>query len=489
MTIRVIKRDVMATANIERTDKQITSQSDRYYLPHLLLVCSDFLVLFGMFMAAYMVRFFSPLRELVPPDSTANFSAYVWLGVGVALLGMFVFERFGLYQRRMGLDRFSWPGFFVIAVLVNYIFVMALLFNYREFLFDRITVAMGIPFSCAGILVLLSALQQAQNYCLQNGVMFRRTVLVGPWRRCEDVRQRLQEYHGSEYQVQGYLSTGEDVVRSSQEMPHLGRVDQLSTLRHEKQIDNLIVAIPPDERDTILHVLEQSRALKIPYRLTPEVYDRLTHDMEIDAFEDMPTVHVGESSLLGWGEFTKRSFDLVFASMAVLVASPVMLLIAALIRLDSRGPVFYVQERVGNDGRKFKIYKFRSMVDRAEHSTGPVWAKSNDPRTTGIGRVLRQYNLDELPQFYNVLRGDMSLVGPRPERPYFVNRFKQEIPHYMRRHMVKSGITGWAQVNGWRGDTSVLERTRHDLYYVKNWSLFLDIKIILKTLVSFKNAY
>ncbi|MBZ0255176.1 sugar transferase, partial [bacterium] len=254
-------------------------------------------------------------------------------------------------------------------------------------------------------------------------------------------------------------------------------------------IDQVVITMPPEDHREILEIMSLCGQYNTPYRMTPELYDLLAQRVQVEEIEEMPALLFDESPLIGGGRLLKRSCDVIISSLAIIVASPLMLFIAALIRFDTRGPVFYVQERVGNDGRRFNIFKFRSMVDKAEQESGPIWATSNDPRTTIIGRFLRKYNLDELPQFFNVLRGDMSLVGPRPERPYFVNKFKGEIPNYMRRHMVKTGITGWAQVNGWRGDTSVGKRTEHDLYYVKNWSLFLDIKIILKTLVSFKNAY
>jgi exopolysaccharide biosynthesis polyprenyl glycosylphosphotransferase len=169
-----------------------------------------------------------------------------------------------------------------------------------------------------------------------------------------------------------------------------------------------------------------------------------------------------------------------------------MALIAVLIKLEDRGPVFYRQERMGLDGKPFQIVKFRSMRVGAEAESGAVWTQKGDPRRTRVGRVLRAWSLDELPQLWNVFRGDMSLVGPRPERPHFVEQFRSEYPHYMLRHKVRSGITGWAQVHGWRGNTSVRMRIEHDLYYIENWSLMLDLKILLMTLrsgIRHENAY
>jgi exopolysaccharide biosynthesis polyprenyl glycosylphosphotransferase len=203
-------------------------------------------------------------------------------------------------------------------------------------------------------------------------------------------------------------------------------------------------------------------------------------------------ISVGRTPLEGWNRMLKRSLDVTLSSAGLVLLSPVLTLLAIMIKLDSAGSVFFRQERLGRDGRRFVQLKFRSMGRDAESKTGPVFATEDDPRRTKIGTILRRYNLDELPQLFNVMKGDMSLVGPRPERQFFVDKFKEGIPRYFLRHKVKSGITGWAQVNGLRGNTSIEERTKYDLFYVENWSLAFDIKILLLTLkdwFSSKNAY
>jgi exopolysaccharide biosynthesis polyprenyl glycosylphosphotransferase len=184
--------------------------------------------------------------------------------------------------------------------------------------------------------------------------------------------------------------------------------------------------------------------------------------------------------------------DIALGTIALILAAPLMVVIALLVKLTSRGPVFFSQERMGLDGRVFRVWKFRTMRVDAEDVTGPVWAVADDPRRTRVGTVLRRLSLDELPQLLNVLRGEMSLVGPRPERPVFIEEFRRHVPRYMLRHMVRAGITGWAQVNGWRGNTSIEQRIQYDLYYIENWSLLLDLKILALTFVrgfAHKNAY
>jgi exopolysaccharide biosynthesis polyprenyl glycosylphosphotransferase len=202
-------------------------------------------------------------------------------------------------------------------------------------------------------------------------------------------------------------------------------------------------------------------------------------------------INVNDVPLQGLNAWVKRVLDILLSAAALVVLTIPMALIALIVKWTSPGPVFYRQERMGLDGKAFTVYKFRSMYQNAEDKSGPVWARDNDPRATPIGNWLRRFDLDELPQFWNVLRGEMSIVGPRPERPFFVQQFKHRIPQYMLRHKVKAGITGWAQVNGWRGNTSLEKRIEYDLYYIENWSVSLDLKIMWLTVVRglFQRAY
>jgi exopolysaccharide biosynthesis polyprenyl glycosylphosphotransferase len=196
-----------------------------------------------------------------------------------------------------------------------------------------------------------------------------------------------------------------------------------------------------------------------------------------------PVVTINESPLEGIGSFLKRIVDVIGSLVGIVLSAPILIVAALLVKLTSRGPVLFKQERMGLDGKAFQVLKFRSMYQGAEDETGPIWARDNDPRCTPVGKWLRRFDLDELPQLWNVVRGDMSIVGPRPERPYFVEQFKHRIPQYMLRHKVKAGITGWAQVNGWRGNTSLEKRIEFDLYYIENWSLSLDFKIMWLTVL------
>ena len=230
----------------------------------------------------------------------------------------------------------------------------------------------------------------------------------------------------------------------------------------------------------------------VDIQVIPDIYEFATIRGGIEEFDGLPIISLQDSPLYGWNMVIKRAADIAFSIIAITLTAPLVVLIAITIKLTSHGPVFYRQERMGLDGKIFQMLKFRSMWVDAEKESGAVWAKEDDPRRTWLGAFLRKTSIDELPQFFNVLKGDMSIVGPRPERPVFIEEFRKNIPKYMLRHKMKAGITGWAQVNGWRGDTDLKKRIEYDLYYIENWSFWFDLKImwltIWKGLVN-KNAY
>jgi len=215
----------------------------------------------------------------------------------------------------------------------------------------------------------------------------------------------------------------------------------------------------------------------------PDILQFIALRASLEELDGLPVINMNDVPLQGFRAWIKRSLDIVLSLLAMVVLAIPFAVIAAIVKWTSSGPIFYKQERMGLDGRPFAVYKFRSMTHHAEDTTGPVWARDDDPRATSVGRWLRRFDLDELPQFWNVLKGEMSIVGPRPERPFFVQQFRHRIPQYMLRHKVKAGITGWAQVNGWRGNTSLEKRIEYDLYYIENWSVTLDLKIMWLTVV------
>lgn len=291
--------------------------------------------------------------------------------------------------------------------------------------------------------------------------------------------------------ITGFLAKEDrDRVSPIEGVPVLGAYEALQEIIHTHQIKHVVFALPMDEQVYLKPLIEKIREELVDIHIVPDFLRFYILNASIEELDGIPIINVSTSPLYGWGRVGKRVMDVVVSSLMLILLSPLFLFLAVAVKLGSRGSVFYRQERMGFDGERFTILKFRSMYLDAEEKTGAIWAQKDDPRTTRVGAFMRRWNLDELPQFYNVLKGEMSLVGPRPERPVFIDKFKKDIPRYMLRHKVKTGITGWAQVNGYRGRTSLKKRIEYDLYYIENWSLWFDVKILFLTLVrGFKNAY
>lgn len=273
-------------------------------------------------------------------------------------------------------------------------------------------------------------------------------------------------------QILGDLADFERVIAT---MPHLTQV----------------IVTDPDITRKRLHAIATACERKlIRFNLVPDMFLMMTASVEVETIDDIPLLGLKASPLDTFSNrIAKRVEDILGAIVGLLITTPIMLAMIVLIKRESPGPAFYSQTRCGYGGKAFTIYKLRSMKTNAEAETGAVFADENDPRRTRIGTWMRSHNVDELPQFWNVLKGDMSLVGPRPERPEFVEQFSSDIAHYMRRHVCRPGITGWAQVHGLRGNTSIEDRLRHDLWYLENWSIALDFKILLRTCFAMRNAY
>ena len=319
----------------------------------------------------------------------------------------------------------------------------------------------------------------------------QRLLLVGTG---EIARMILQKTTNSRlgYRLVGFIGPA-DGPQEVAGLPVLGPQSELGRLIRDHSVDEVIIALANASHEDLMEMVSVCEVERAMVRIFPDLFQIMAAEVVISDLDGLPMLSVHDVALRGWKRSVKRAMDIVVSATGLVLLSPFLMLIAALIRLESRGPVFYVQERVGLDGKPFPMLKFRSMRVDAEQQSGPVWATADDPRKTRVGSILRRTSLDELPQLINVLLGDMSLVGPRPERPVFVEQFRQVVPRYMERHAEKAGMTGWAQVNGLRGDTSIVERTKYDLYYVENWSLLFDLKIIVRTFMNIlrgdRNAY
>jgi Undecaprenyl-phosphate glucose phosphotransferase len=297
------------------------------------------------------------------------------------------------------------------------------------------------------------------------------------------ILQKVRQMPRLGYEVVGFVDGDDAQGEQIMGVPVLGGVDDIPQLIREYEIEEVIIGRPELAHQELLAIISRCERGQVGIKIFPDLFQIIATELSIGDLGGLPLLTVRDVALRGWKLTLKRGVDLVGSAVGLVLLSPVLILVSVIIKLDSPGPVFYAQERMGLDAKPFWCLKFRSMRTDAEAS-GPGWTTEDDPRVTRLGRLIRRLSIDEFPQLINVLLGEMSLVGPRPERPVYVERFRRSIPRYMDRHREKAGMTGWAQVNGLRGDTSIAERTKYDLWYIENWSLWLDFKIILRTFAS-----
>jgi Undecaprenyl-phosphate glucose phosphotransferase len=317
------------------------------------------------------------------------------------------------------------------------------------------------------------------------GIGLKHVLIVGSGDLGRMVADRILDHGELGFTLVGFVddqATTTDAI-GHRGLPVLGAIADTEEVCRTERVDEIYVALPLEEHVKMLGVVEFASRECINVHVVPDLLQFIALRARLEDLDGLPIIGINDVPLRGFNSVLKRVVDMTLSAGVVVIGAVPALLIALLIKRSSPGPVFYTQERMGLDGKAFTVYKFRSMPVDAEDASGPIWARDDDPRATSIGRWLRRFDVDELPQFWNVLRGDMSIVGPRPERPFFVEQFKHRIPQYMLRHKVKAGITGWAQVNGWRGNTSLEKRIEFDLYYIENWSLKLDFKIMWLTVL------
>jgi exopolysaccharide biosynthesis polyprenyl glycosylphosphotransferase len=454
-------------------------------LTTLSLFLVDALALVLAFTSAYNLREITGLIGPVDMPPSRTWLLLVSLATGV-ILTVFVFS--GLYRGRRTVSRMDETYRIITHISLGFVIAIAsssLLLG-EDFIYSRQMVAYGWIFAVVGVSAGRFIHTGVVGALRARGVAADRVLIVGAASTGKLVLDKIRRSPQLGYEVVGIVRhrpwNPDEEVQEMDGVPVVGMSRNLAEIVEQYQVDEIIIALSGVPHDEVLEMVFAVTNLPVAIRVYPETFRLLTSDvLSISDLNGLPTVSVRSIGLRPVDRFIKRVMDVTVSVAVLVLLSPLMLLIALLIKLTSPGPVFYSQERVGRDGRPFYLLKFRSMPVDAEAGSGPVFTTPGDPRPGKLGRFLRRYSLDELPQFINVLFGEMSVVGPRPERPFFVEQFRQVIPAYMARHHEKAGITGWAQVNGLRGDTSVEERTLYDLYYVENWSILFDLKIMVKT--------
>ncbi len=326
-------------------------------------------------------------------------------------------------------------------------------------------------------------IQKILDRLRRSGRNLRKILIAGDGPLAQLVIDKIRLHEEFGFRLAGMITEG-GTGESYRDVPIVGDLANARAMVRNEEIDQIYIALPLSAHEQILQLLRDVSHEVVDIKVVPDLLQYITLGAGMEDLDGVPIVNLSRIPMEGFPAVLKRGFDILAAGGALLLFAPVFPVIALAVKLSSAGPIFYRQQRMGLDGRSFELLKFRSMVSNAEQTTGPVWASDDDSRCTPIGAVLRKLSLDELPQFWNIIRGDMSLVGPRPERPYFVDEFREQIPHYMHRHRMRAGLTGWAQVHGWRGNTSLDKRIEYDLYYIENWSLALDLRILWMTVTN-----
>jgi Undecaprenyl-phosphate glucose phosphotransferase len=445
-----------------------------------LTFATDVVLIAGCWIMAYWLRFHVFGRGDTPP-----FRDYALQLVPILVVWTFAFRAFDLYRPlRLGSHLGEWWDISKASTLGAIVLIAIMSFVFRGYDYSRAVIGMFWASSIVAATMSRVVFREALRVARRRGYNLRYAVVVGGGEAAAEVFRVLKRRPDVGVRVLGRLGD----KREDGETRWLGAPEEIRAVLDSHQVDVVIIALPHADYPRLGAILDGIGDDPVAIHFVPDVFSLASLRGGIEEFESLPIIHLRESPLYGWNRLLKRVFDVLLGAVAVVALAPLMLAIAAAIKLTSPGPVLYRQERMGLDGKRFSMLKFRSMVPDAEAVTGPRWAVPDDPRRTRLGAFLRRTSLDELPQLLNVLRGDMSLVGPRPERPSFVEEFRRRVPRYMLRHKVKAGITGWAQINGWRGNTSIEKRIECDLYYIERWSLGLDLKILLQTLwLGFRN--
>ncbi|KXG76292.1 undecaprenyl-phosphate glucose phosphotransferase [Thermotalea metallivorans] len=456
-----------------------------------ILILIDSIIISLALILAWLVRFETEI--FAPSQWHLDFKTYMVPLVFIIPLYLLIYNALGLYapHRMKKID--SEILTLIKANIIGLLILISMLFIVKQIHYSRYVLLLFVIFS-----VLLSIservlLRKALRELRKHGFNQKHVLVIGAGDLGCSFAYKIQQNKHLGYNIVGFLDDEMKVGYKIGNGYVLGNIDYLPTVIFNYDLDEVIIAIPLKQYDRLNNIIKTCEKYGVKAQIIPDYYKYLPAKPYVDQLDDIPIINIRHVPLDdAFNKLIKRTMDIVLSITGIILTSPILLLTATVIKLTSPGPVLFKQTRVGLHRRAFEMYKFRSMKVQKDEEEKTQWTTKNDPRKTKFGNFIRRTSIDELPQLFNVLKGDMSLIGPRPERPYFVEKFREEIPKYMIKHHVRPGITGWAQVNGWRGDTSIKRRIEHDIYYIENWSLWLDIKIIFLTIFKGfinKNAY
>ena len=445
-----------------------------------LVLLLDWIALSCSWVLAYFLRFYLPVISVskgIPP-----FLTYLTLLVIMLPLWYIVFKTFGLYRPRRISSKFAEVVDIAKGTTIAILILVSLTFFVRRYEFSRLTFLYFWIICVITLCIERILFRELLRFIRKRGYNLRHALIVGTGNLALDVTDRVHNHPELGIKIRGFLS--DDKSQIGNEQKGIKVLDTCSNIRSivmDQKIDMVLITLPLSAHERLKRILDDIGDEMVSIMLIPDLIEFVTLRGGISEFEGMPIISLRDTPLYGWNLVIKRVTDVVLSIIILSAVSFLMIVISVLVKATSKGPVFYSQERMGLDGKIFNMLKFRTMETQSEKKTGPVWAAKDDSRRTPIGTFLRKTSMDELPQFFNVLKGDMSIVGPRPERGFFIKKFRGKIPKYMLRHKMKAGITGWAQINGWRGNTSLEKRIEYDLYYIENWSFRFDMEIMWLT--------
>lgn len=447
-------------------------------------VTADFLAINGAFL------FWLYIRTAFGFYTDTGIFNTVFISIGIALYWLLTFTFLGLYKNWNRSSRIDELIDVVKTISIGVFFIFIITFDYKKDL--------SYPFNLSRLIIVLYwlimilfvggvrlFLHSFYRKLIEKGIGRRKALIIGWGKKAWELYDQLVKAPALGYDIVGFVAQNKAIQKKNHKnIPVIGHLDHLTRIIQARKADELLIALPRRSEHQLEEVIAQCNGLDVSIKIAPDLYDVIVGQVRTNQIYGFPLIEILPQLITPWEQAVKRSYDVLLSLLILIGFLPLWILITILIKLDSKGPVFYLQERVGKDGKIFNMIKFRSMIQDAEKITGPVWASGNDARVTAVGRWLRKLRLDEIPQFINVLCGNMSFVGPRPERPFFVEKLKRIYPLYVRRQRIRPGITGWAQVKGEYDQSleDVKQKLEFDLFYLENMSLRMDLKILFHTI-------